>query len=163
MNEMTREQAIKRLQEEFNALANERDFDGSDYNADIRQAIEMGIQALRDTEQLAPEDRYLIHNFGMTRRAIARVMWNAMRAVCGEIKQFANALDPDHDTLDDLVDGGLWDDNGDLKWIAYQQEIASSIFMDIISSGTYYGGQTSALEACKMSGINGWNPLRKEK
>lgn len=163
MNEMTREQAIKRLQEEFNALANERDFDGSDYNADIRQAIEMGIQALRDTEQLAPEDRYLIHNFGMTRRAIARVMWNAMRAVCGEIEQFANALDPDHDTLDDLVDGGLWDDNGDLKWIAYQQEIASSIFMDIISSGTYYGGQTSALEACKMSGINGWNPLRKEK
>ncbi len=163
MSEMTREQAIKRLQEEFNALANERDFDGSDYNADIRQAIEMGIQALRDTEQLAPEDRYLIHNFGMTRRAIARVMWNAMRAVCGEIEQFANALDPDHDTLDDLVDGGLWDDNGDLKWIAYQQEIASSIFMDIISSGTYYGGQTSALEACKMSGINGWNPLRKEK
>ena len=153
MSEMTREQAIKRLQEEFNALANERDFDGSDYNADIRQAIEMGIQALRDTEQLAPEDRYLIHN----------VMWNAMRAVCGEIEQFANALDPDHDTLDDLVDGGLWDDNGDLKWIAYQQEIASSIFMDIISSGTYYGGQTSALEACKMSGINGWNPLRKEK
>lgn len=145
MSEMTREQAIKRLQEEFNALANERDFDGSDYNADIRQAIEMGIQALRDTEQLAPEDRYLIHNFGMTRRAIARVMWNAMRAVCGEIEQFANALDPDHDTLDDLVDGGLWDDNGDLKWIAYQQEIASSIFMDIISSGTYYGGQTSAL------------------
>ena len=163
MSEMTREQAIKRLQEEFNALANERDFDGSDYNADIRQAIEMGIQALRDTEQLTPEDRYLIHNFGMTRRAIARVMWNAMRAVCGEIEQFANALDPDHDTLDDLVDGGLWDDNGDLKWIAYQQEIASSIFMDIISSGTYYGGQTSALEACKMSGINGWNPLRKEK
>lgn len=163
MSEMTREQAIKRLQEEFNALANERDFDGSDYNADIRQAIEMGIQALRDTEQLAPEDRYLIHNFGMTRRAIARVMWNAMRAVCGEIEQFANALDPDHDTLDDLVDGGLWDDNGDLKWIAYQQEIASSIFMDIISSGTYYGGQTSVLEACKMSGINGWNPLRKEK
>lgn len=162
MSEMTREQAISKLQEERDLLEGDTDIDGTDWTEDLRQALEMGIEALRAAD-IEPDDLHLIRHFGMTRRAIARVMWNAMRAVCGEIEQFANALDPDHDTLDDLVDGGLWDDNGDLKWIAYQQEIASSIFMDIISSGTYYGGQTSALEACKMSGINGWNPLRKEK
>lgn len=163
MNEMTREQAISKLQEERDLLKGEtEDIDGPYWAKDLEQALEMGIEALRAAD-IEPDDLYLIRRFGMTRKSIARVMWNAMRAVCGEIEQFANALDPDHDTLDDLVDGGLWDDNGDLKWIAYQQEIASSIFMDIISSGTYYGGQTSALEACKMSGINGWNPLRKEK
>lgn len=162
MNEMTREQAISKLQEERDLLKGETDIDGSYWTKDLVQALEMGIEALRAAD-IEPDDLYLIRRFGMTRKSIARVMWDAMRAVCGEIEQFANALDPDHDTLDDLVDGGLWDDNGDLKWIAYQQEIASSIFMDIISSGTYYGGQTSALEACKMSGINGWNPLRKEK
>ena len=162
MNEMTREQAISKLQEERDLLEGEVDIDGSDWCADMRQALEMGIEALRAAD-IESDDLYLIRRFGMTRKSIARVMWNAMRTVCDEVEQFADALDSDHDTLDDMVDGGLWDDNGDLKWIAYQQEIASSIFMDIISSGTYYGGQTSALEACKMSGINGWNPLRKEK
>ena len=48
MNEMTREQAISKLQEERDLLEGEVDIDGSDWTADLRQALEMGIEALRE-------------------------------------------------------------------------------------------------------------------
>lgn len=160
MNEMTREQAISKLQEEFDLLKGEVDIDGSDWCADLRQALKMGIEALRAAD-IEPDDLHLIRHFGMTRRAIARVMWNAMRTVCNEVEQFAYALASDHDTLDDIVDGGLWDDDGNLKWIAYRNEVAFAIFQDIISWNTPYGGSTSAIEACRMAGIDGFKPLRK--
>ena len=162
MNEMTREQAISKLQEERDLLEGEVDIDGSDWCADMRQALEMGIEALRAAD-IEPDDLCLIRRFGMTRKSIARVMWNAMRTVCNEVEQFAYALASDHDTLDDIVDGGLWDDDGNLKWIAYRNEVAFAIFQDIISWNTPYGGSTSAIEACRMAGIDGFKPLRKEK
>ena len=39
MNEMTREQAISKLQEERDLLEGEVDIDGSDWCADMRQAL----------------------------------------------------------------------------------------------------------------------------
>lgn len=160
MSEMTREQAISKLQEEFDLLKGDTDIDGTDWTEDLRQALKMGIEALRAAD-IEPDDLYLIRRFGMTRKSIARVMWNAMRTVCDEVEQFADALDSDHDTLDDMVDGGLWDDDGNLKWIAHRNEVAFAIFQDIISWNTPYGGSTSAIEACRMAGIDGWKPLRK--
>lgn len=59
MSEMTREQAISKLQEEFDLLKGEVDIDGSDWCADLRQALEMGIEALRAVD-IEPDDLHLI-------------------------------------------------------------------------------------------------------
>lgn len=44
---MTREEAIRHLQEERDALENERDVDGSDYCAELKEALDMAIKALK--------------------------------------------------------------------------------------------------------------------
>ena len=59
MSEMTREQAISKLQGEFDLLKGEVGIDGSDCCADMRQALEMGIKALRAAD-IEPGDLYLI-------------------------------------------------------------------------------------------------------
>lgn len=117
----------------------------------------------RDGAGLDADDWYLIERFGMTKKAIARVMQNAMNKIDSEVEQFAEAIDPDHDTLDRLFDDPAWDDDGNLTWKSYGAKAAFSIFQDIISWNTPFGGKGSACEACEMAGIDGWEPLRKEK
>ena len=114
-------------------------------------------------EELTEDDRYLIERFGMTRKAIKMVLHNVVRLVDSEVEQLAEAVDPDHDTLDELVDGGFWDDDGNMRWNSYGEKVAFGIFQDVISWKTHYAGSTSALEARRMSGIDGFEPLVKRK
>lgn len=118
----------------------------------------------KELESLTADDIYLIGRFGMTREAVVRVLNNVVRLVDSEVEQFAEAVDPDHEELDDLVDGGFWDENGDMRWNSYgSSKVAFAIFKDVISWNTRYGGASSATEACKMSGIDGFEPLVRRK
>ena len=118
----------------------------------------------KELEGLTADDLYLIGRFGMTREAIKMVLHNVVRLVDSEVGQFAEAIDPDHEELDDLVDGGLWDEEtGDLRWNSYGERTAFGIFQDVISFHTRYAGSSSTLEACKMAGIDGFEPLVRRK
>ena len=118
----------------------------------------------KELEGLTDDDLYLIGRFGMTREAVVRVLNNVVRLVDSEVEQFAEAVDPDHEELDDLVDGGFWDENGGMRWNSYgSSKVAFAIFKDVISWNTRYGGASSATEACKMSGIDGFEPLVRRK
>ena len=59
MNEMTREQAISKLQEEFDLLKGDTDIDGLYWPRDLGQVLKMGIEALRAAD-IEPDDLYLI-------------------------------------------------------------------------------------------------------
>lgn len=118
----------------------------------------------KELEGLSQDDLYLISRFGMTTKAIREVMKNVVHLVDSEVGQFAEAVDPDHEDLNDLVDGDFWDkETGEMRWRGYGAKVAFGIFQDVISFHTHYAGSTSALEACRMSGIDGFEPLVRRK
>lgn len=123
-----------------------------------------GWQSLPSPYGMCTESEMFEDHFGMSPEKARQILESLRRIVNSEVHNvIENAdfyIDPlgyaDQDSLEERYGKLEKDDDADGYACLYdygKQNSAISAFMDIISSHTYYGGYTSATEACNLMGL----------